>query len=72
MTSITINTANAGAGNSKFDLAAALEQLKAFLVPDTQPAARKTSVERVAKAPSARKWNAVSIECDGWLNFTRG
>lgn len=69
MTTITINTASAA--NSKFDLYAALNQLKAFLVADAQPA-RKASVVRAAKAPSARGWNAVSMECDSWMNFTRG
>jgi hypothetical protein len=70
MTTITANTAHTEVSSSKFDLAAVLEQLKAFFVPDTQ-AARKP-VARAARAPAARTWNAVSVECDGWMNFTRG
>jgi hypothetical protein len=71
MTTISINSANATPAHSKFDLHAALDQLKAFLVTDTQPV-RKAPVARAVKAPVARRWNAVSIECDSFLKFTRG
>jgi hypothetical protein len=73
MTSITLNSSNVNTGSAsgKFDLAVVLEQLKAFLVPDTQ-AARKTVAIPAAKAPAARRWNAVSVECESFMNFTRG